>query len=85
MHAGGRTEHHIHVAGRQSRSAPEGLWPPKFVHLGAIWGANLPRLIGKDSVSNKAYAGIGLSLLDGGMRHAELMGLALKTGLAYVP
>ena len=61
------------------------MWPPKFVHIGAIWGTNLPRLIGKDSVSIKAYPGIGLLLLDGGMRHAELMGLALKTGLAYVP
>lgn len=55
------------------------------MHIGATWSANLPRLIGKDSVSNKAYPGIGLLLLDGGMRHAELMGLALKTGLAYLP
>lgn len=41
----------------------------------------LGAVFGKDSVSNKAYAGIGLSLLDGGMSHAELMDLALDTAL----
>jgi len=41
--------------------------------LGAVFGA--------DSVSNKAYAGIGLSLLDGGMGYGSLMQLALDTAL----
>lgn len=38
--------------------------------LGAVFGA--------DSVSNKAYAGIGLNLLDGGMSYEALLDLAIN-------
>lgn len=47
----------------------------------AITAKILGAVFGKESVSNKEYAGIGLGLLDGGMNYADLMKLAIDAKL----
>jgi len=42
-------------------------------------------VFGKNSISNKSYIGIGLSLLDGGMTYSNLAALAVKTSGATTP
>ncbi|MEK6684995.1 MAG: hypothetical protein AABY99_01255 [Pseudomonadota bacterium] len=46
-----------------------------------ITAKTLGAVFGKESVSNKTFAGIGLSLLDGGMSYEALMQLAINAAL----
>jgi hypothetical protein len=40
-------------------------------------------LFGSSALSNKGFVGIGLQLFDGGMSYADVVNLALSTGLVH--